>query len=943
MKSLRISLLGAPWVEVDGAPLAVDTRKATAMLAFLAVTGHSHARGGVADLLWAELDADRSRGALRRTLSTLRSALGEGRVVSDRDSIALDLYGAWFDLAEFRSVAGDPDAETSALIAACDLHRGDLMAGFGLRDSLAFDEWQRDAEELVRRERAALLDRVVDRLAREGRVDDAVVRARQRLELDQLHEPTHRRLIECYAAAGRRGDAFTQYRECVRVLDRELGVQPLSATIELYNAISAPTTVQVVVEEPARLVAALPLVGRAVELRRLVTSFEAIGDDGVLVMIEGESGVGKTRLAEEALGALQAGGTPVIAARAQAGERGLAYGVVAQLLLEAIGSEADALPQPLRGEAARLLPQLGAAPSGRLDDPGCRLRFLESVCEIVAGRSRRAGAVVFVDDLHWCDPASLDALAYLARRLDDRRLMLLCARRIDEPDPEHRLAALVELGKRIQLGRLGRDDVVGVAMRTGLDKGAADEVFRESEGLALFVAELLATGDGTDRPPGGARAAIEARLDAVSEASAQVLSAAAVIGRTFDADTVRFASGRSSEEIAVALEELGARGLILERGEGYDFGHERLRTIVEQRIGLARRRLLHRRIARALSARRGEPAILARHFERSRDSTSRPRSRTRPPAIARERCPPVPRRSPTTRQPTPSATPTRRCSTRRLGTRGRCEASIPRRSPPTTAPQQTPLKRPSHDSSTSSARSMSAAATGSSPTATTSRHSRSAPIRRSSWQTEAALRGGAAMRTRHERSACKRSRSRRRAARRAQAPRAARRPRAVRTARAPRAARAVRRAPPPLPRPRPRPPRPTTSSACSAAAGAIFERSLELSRDLADPSIRIAALNNLARDHAAAGELEQAEALMRQALEECVTQGDRHHEAALHANLADVLHKAGRPDAAIDEARAGRPNARGDRGRRRRPLPRCVEPGRVVAAIKTVRRPVRRP
>jgi DNA-binding SARP family transcriptional activator/Flp pilus assembly protein TadD len=876
VKSLRISLLGAPWVEVDGAPLAVDTRKATAMLAFLAVTGHSHARGGVADLLWAELDADRSRGALRRTLSTLRSALGEGRVVSDRDSIALDLDGAWFDLAEFRSVAGDPDAETPALIAACDLHRGDLLAGFGLRDSLAFDEWQRDAEELVRRERAALLDRVVDRLAREGRVDDAVVRARQRLELDQLHEPTHRRLIECYAAAGRRGDAFTQYRECVRVLDRELGVQPLSATTELYNAISAPTAAQVVVEEPARLVAALPLVGRAVELRRLVTSFEAIGDDGVLVMIEGESGVGKTRLAEEALGALQAGGTPVIAARAQAGERGLAYGVVAQLLREAIGSEADALPQPLRGEAARLLPQLGAAPSGRLDDPGCRLRFLESVCEIVAGRSRRAGAVVFVDDLHWCDPASLDALAYLARRLDDRRLMLLCARRIDEPDPEHRLAALVELGKRIQLGRLGRDDVVGVAMRTGLDKGAADEVFRESEGLALFVAELLATGDGTDRPTGGARAAIEARLDAVSEASAQVLSAAAVIGRTFDADTVRFASGRSSEEIAVALEELGARGLILERGEGYDFGHERLRAIVEQRIGLARRRLLHRRIARALSARRGEPAILARHFElagldeqaAAAYATAGDRARALSAgaeAIAHYEAAHA-------LGHTDAAMLHEAIGDART-LRGEYSEALAAYDGAAADAVEATVARLEHklgavherrgDWELADSHYQQALTLGADPAIVVSDRSRVAWRRGDA--DEARALGLQAL--------------------------------ALAEAGGPGGA--------------------AGATAAAAQANNILgllgcgrrhlQRSLELSRELADPSIRIAALNNLARDHAAAGELEQAEALMRQALQECVTQGDRHHEAALHANLADVLHKAGRPDAAIDELKQAAP------------------------------------
>jgi tetratricopeptide (TPR) repeat protein len=82
---------------------------------------------------------------------------------------------------------------------------------------------------------------------------------------------------------------------------------------------------------------------------------------------------------------------------------------------------------------------------------------------------------------------------------------------------------------------------------------------------------------------------------------------------------------------------------------------------------------------------------------------------------------------------------------------------------------------------------------------------------------------------------------------------------------------------------------------------AYLERSLELSRELPDPGIRIAALNNLARDHVAAGELEPAEALAREALALCIAQGDLHHEAALRNNLADILHSAGRQDEAMAE------------------------------------------
>ncbi len=165
VKPLRIALLGTPLVEVDGRPLVVDTRKAVAMLAYLAVTGHPQSRAVLADLLWDELDGERASGALRRTLSTLRGALGEGRIRADRRQVVLELDGAWFDLAAARAVASDPDAGLKDLRAACELHRDDLLAGFALRDTVSFEEWLREEQDTVRRERATLLDRLTAALA----------------------------------------------------------------------------------------------------------------------------------------------------------------------------------------------------------------------------------------------------------------------------------------------------------------------------------------------------------------------------------------------------------------------------------------------------------------------------------------------------------------------------------------------------------------------------------------------------------------------------------------------------------------------------------------------------------------------------------------------------------------------------------------------------------
>ena len=239
--TLRIDVLGTPRIEVDGEPLGVDTRKATALLAYLAVTGGVHGRDLLVDLLWPDAEPDRGRAALRRTLSTLRSALGGRWLDAGRAAVGLELEDDAIDVRRFRALvasAGGGAAGIRPLTTAVMLHRDDLLAGFGLRDSVAFDDWQRAAAGTLRGELEIALDRLVGALAEAGRADEAIAHCQRRLALDPLHEPAHRSLIRLYAASGHRAEALSQYRQCVRVLDRELGVRPLPETSELYDAVN---------------------------------------------------------------------------------------------------------------------------------------------------------------------------------------------------------------------------------------------------------------------------------------------------------------------------------------------------------------------------------------------------------------------------------------------------------------------------------------------------------------------------------------------------------------------------------------------------------------------------------------------------------------------------------------------------------------------------------
>jgi predicted ATPase len=251
-----------------------------------------------------------------------------------------------------------------------------------------------------------------------------------------------------------------------------------------------------------------------------------------------------------------------------------------------------------------------------------------------------------LDDLQFADGATLDLLAYMLRRLQTLPLLVIATWCTSEVPPNHRLRQMVAEAARRQaatlltLSPLDEHAIVALLATGGsaglpanLDRAElARRLHAETSGLPLFVTEyldLLRTGAldprAADWPaPQGVRQYLHERMAALSETAQQIISTAAVIGRSFDAETVIAASGRSEDEAVDALEELLARRLILEQGiESFDFAHAQLRSLVYEAISQVRRRLLHRRVAESLAAgvRRsrigpgGIAAALAYHYE----------------------------------------------------------------------------------------------------------------------------------------------------------------------------------------------------------------------------------------------------------------------------------------------------------------------------------------
>jgi DNA-binding SARP family transcriptional activator/tetratricopeptide (TPR) repeat protein len=650
---LDIRVLGPLEVQVDGTPVRVDTRKALAIVALLAVERRPYARDELAALFWPESDGESARSALRRTLSVLRAALGDRWLKVDRALVALAGHGdgVWLDLAalEASASAGDP----ASLATAAALARGPFLAGFSLRDSPEFDDWRATRAVSVERRIIDVLERLVSVAEAGGDPAAAVAAATRLVELDQLDEPARRRLMAALARSGDRAGAIRQYRATVAMLERELGVTPLAETTELYDAIREGRVEQVAVGSggpaivgadalPAPTLtdspAQLPMMGRRRELELLLDAYRSSSPDGHAGSVTGEAGIGKSRLVETLLAVAASDGAAVLSARAFPAEGAIAYAPIVGLLRAGF-ARPDA-SRRLAGVAATTLAEIerlvplpdgvaaGTTAPGPADSPAARARLLEAIATVLAAIVHGpVPGIVAVEDVHWADDASREALLYLARRLAARPLLLLVTWRPEELGPGTMTFAGAVDGlpgaTEVRLERL--DDVVvgalvDAAVAAGLPPWDAATLAAESEGLPLYVVEALMAGPGVEGqgPPRGVRALLRERLASVSETAGQVLAAAAVIGRSFDLATVRAASGRAEDEAVVALEELVRRGIVRELAGGrepaFDFGHARLRDAAYEDTGLARRRLLHRRVAeamRSVQTGRDDPGRLA--------------------------------------------------------------------------------------------------------------------------------------------------------------------------------------------------------------------------------------------------------------------------------------------------------------------------------------------
>ncbi|WP_083155964.1 ATP-binding protein [Mycolicibacterium moriokaense] len=639
--SLRLQILGPLRVWRDGVELDPGPPQQAAVLALLlARVGQPTSTAELVDLIWGE-GAPASAvnvlhkyvGALRRLLEPALPVRGTGSYLLRRGNGYLFAPGpAALDLVRFREFVAAAEVELAAnrRLAALDEYVGAL----GLWTAPAADGLPQGPAAMavfagLNNEFFDTCTAATELAVSLGRPERMLAALQLAVRMAPLHEPVHASLITALGAAGRQVEALAVFRTVRERLAEELGLDPGQVLEDAHQRVltQAPTTDTgtVATESPGRPAEAAPgLVGRVEELAVLHPAMDSVFAKGSgLVIIEGEPGVGKTRLLEEVAAEAERCGARVVWGHCLQGD-----GTPSMWpWVQAMHALVDTLPAAakerwLDSELGRLVgPRDGVLGGALLLDSGGQFRLFEHVVGVVAEAATQGPLVLVIDDLHWADVASLQLFSHLAARLP-AGTVVVGALRDRAPTPGTELARMLAAAsrvpghRRIRVGPLDLAEVSELVRReTGRDPGveATRNIYARTGGNPFFVRELsrlLAntdslTADAARRAdvPATVRDVVWDRLADVDDEVKRLLEVAALIGRGFDIGLLARVVDVEVPTCLDRLELLEGLGLITPIPHDpytFRFAHDLVREAVVGTTPPGRATQLHLRIADAL-------------------------------------------------------------------------------------------------------------------------------------------------------------------------------------------------------------------------------------------------------------------------------------------------------------------------------------------------------
>jgi DNA-binding SARP family transcriptional activator len=636
--SFRLRILGAPELrdDLDQIPASLGWGKPLALLCYLAIRGEVR-RDEIVDLFWRDVEESKARNAFRQALHRLRTALGEELIPHDKDRLRLaPSERLSIDLAEF-----EQNARSGRLDAAVNAYAGDFLDSSELGEA-AFDHWaEQERTRLRARFRQVLQDAVLEASAA-GRWADAISRAK-RLQSIAPFEPDAAKLAATtLLSAGKRLEALELLRQFAERTERELGV-PVHADVQgLLTRLSREAIADTPTSRApsARGDVSLPFVGRETELSQLLALWQTVGEDaGALALIEGESGIGKTRLVQEFVAhARSLGVVLVLSGRERAAGAQLPFGIFGEALRPLVHAPGIAgASAHLLAEAARLLPdlrdKLDLPQVSAVEDEASRLRFFEGVAAFIDAAAYEQRILIVLEELQNLPPSSLDLLSYLAARLAGAPVMFVLTlrpigsaaavvarlRALAEGDGSHGHGAHA---LRLTLEPLSSDQSAqalrDAAEVLGIPSSSVERLARQSAGYPSRLLQALraaAAGEQPSQSPVPMRDVLVDRLQRLSSTQRRVFLVLALLGRPATTQLLAGAAHVSEPSCRDAVRVLGQLGFLDETDRGAQIVNDSVAEIAFDVAGGAGRAFLSGWIAEALAREpRAEPAELARLY-----------------------------------------------------------------------------------------------------------------------------------------------------------------------------------------------------------------------------------------------------------------------------------------------------------------------------------------
>ncbi len=611
--TLNITLLGDFRLIYDCQPvMGVNTDRLQSLLAYLVLHRQSpQFRQRLAFYFWPDSGEAQARTNLRRELHHLRQALPDADrfLQTDAKTIQWRIDAPFIlDVAEFETAiakveAVERQADNAGVRAllekAAQLYQDDLLPN-------CYDDWVEPERDQLQQTSIRALERLIYLLEEQQEYSTAIRYAQQLLRIDSLHEATYCSLMRLQAKNGDRASAMRVYQQCSEVLQRELEVEPSSATRAAYEQVLKMNHSLVVPVAKPPVNSSLPptpskppnqRVGREQEWREIADWMTQSEASSRILLLTGEPGIGKTRVLEEIAATIQSADGCVVWGRGFEAEMMRPYGVWVDALRTITFSQAIALSTEI------------SSPTNGLTD---RSQLFDAVVQFLVQAANNKRVMVILDDIQWLDEASAALFHYASRCSRHTSILWACAARqkeLEENRPVSKLMQALRRDGRVQaIALLPLNQIQTAALIRAVNSDIDNErVFTDSGGNPLFALEIAhALSQSETAHSDNLEAMIQARLQWLDPTTRALIPWAAALGHSFSPTLVARIADCSVPKLLTAIEQLEQHGIIrpgasLHSEISYDFAHDIVRQVAYNQLSEPRRRLVHRQIAHILN------------------------------------------------------------------------------------------------------------------------------------------------------------------------------------------------------------------------------------------------------------------------------------------------------------------------------------------------------